>query len=82
LKPDAIVLDLRMEKPDTGWQLLELLRLDPDLATVPVILCSADVTRLHERQQALAAHNCRVLDKPFHLDELLGVLREILPSPV
>jgi DNA-binding response OmpR family regulator len=78
-KPDLIVLDLRLEKPDTGWQLLELFRLDPELAALPVIVCSADLGSLQEHQAAFERQGIRSLEKPFNLDELLDLLKALLP---
>lgn len=78
-KPDLIVLDLRMEKPDMGWQLLELFRLDPDLAATPVIVCSADIVGLREREDVFDRQGIRALEKPFNLDELLDLLHDMLP---
>ncbi len=78
-KPDLIVLDLRLEKPDTGWQLLELFRLDPALAATPVIVCSADIGGLDERREVFARHDIRALEKPFNLEELLDLLKDMLP---
>jgi DNA-binding response OmpR family regulator len=79
-RPDLIVLDLRLEKPDTGWQLLELFRLDPELADIPVIICSADVVGLEERAHVFERQGIRALEKPFNLRELLGLLQAMLPS--
>jgi DNA-binding response OmpR family regulator len=79
-KPDLIVLDLRLEKPDTGWQLLELFRLDPELAVTPVIVCSADIVGLRDREDVFERHGIRALEKPFHLEELLDLLRAMLPQ--
>ncbi|MDB5074832.1 MAG: response regulator [Chloroflexi bacterium] len=77
--PDAIILDIRLGNP-TGWQVLELIKLDPNLAHIPVIICSADVRSLVERHDLLRKHGCRELAVPFTLDELLSMLREELQS--
>lgn len=70
-KPDMIVLDIRMETPEGGWQLLELLRLDPETKETPVLVCSADAPFLRAKEAHLLAHGCDVLEKPFDLEELL-----------
>lgn len=80
LAPDAIVLDIRMENPASGWQLLELLKLDPTLANTPVIVCSADLAALQERSTHLQRKGCQVLAKPFDLDDLLTMLRQVLKT--
>ena len=69
--PDLIVLDIHMETPEAGWTLLELLTLDPALAAIPVLVCSADVVALRAKAENLRAHGCDALEKPFDLDDLL-----------
>lgn len=80
-RPDLIILDIRMETPEAGWQLLELLRLDPETAAIPVIVCSADALFLRAKEVHLHERGCRTLEKPFTLDELLTVVAETLPPP-
>jgi CheY-like chemotaxis protein len=44
-KPDVIIQDLLFEgMQDTGWMFFSMSRLDPDLAPVPLILCTAAVS--------------------------------------
>src|SRR5690348_2587139 len=63
--PDAIVLDIRMEQPHTGWQVLELFKLDPVLTATPIIVCSADPLQLQDRALYLQGKGCLILPKPF-----------------
>ena len=79
LKPDAIILDIRMDHPVTGWQVLELIKLEPTLTDIPIIICSADLIALQERATHLQSNGCEIRAKPFDRDDLLGVLRRILP---
>ncbi len=74
--PHGIVLDIRMESPETGWKVLELFKLDPALSTVPIIICSADLTQLQERAIYLKSKGCEVLAKPFDLSDLLTLLEQ------
>lgn len=71
-RPEAIVLDIRMGDPETGWTVLELLRLDPAAATIPVIVCSADSIFLRAKEAQLRALHYDILEKPFDLDTLLA----------
>jgi CheY-like chemotaxis protein len=80
LLPDAVILDLRVGGEDTGWQILELLRLDPVTRPIPVIVCSADQQQLSVREERLRAYDVRTLAKPFDLDDLLTLVREVLAS--
>lgn len=70
-QPLLVVLDIRMERPDTGWMVLEMMRLDPKTARIPVIVCSADTQRLREKEAYLREKGCDVLEKPFLLEDLL-----------
>ena len=71
-QPRLVILDIRMEHPDTGWMVLECVRLDPETADIPVIICSADTQRIREKAAYLREHNCDILEKPFLLSELLS----------
>ncbi|HLJ67660.1 MAG TPA: response regulator [Chloroflexota bacterium] len=68
--PHLIILDIRMESPETGWNVLELLTLDRELRHIPVIVCSAAVRDLREHQDWLMQNGISVLPKPFNLDQL------------
>lgn len=79
-RPDLVVLDIRMEHPETGWQILEMLRLDPELAALPVIVCTADAPFLRAKELRLREMHCLGLEKPFNLSELLAKIAEMLSS--
>lgn len=81
LDPDAMILDIRMEHPDEGWQMLEILKLDPVLTTKPIIVCSADLPALQDRSTFLKGKHCEILPKPFNLDDLLTLLRQLVGGP-
>ncbi len=74
-RPMLVILDIRMERPDAGWMVLELLRLDPETATIPVIICSADTQRIREKAAYLHEKGCDTLEKPFLLEDLLAKVR-------
>jgi CheY-like chemotaxis protein len=76
--PDLVILDIRMEQPQAGRRILELLKLDYDTASIPVIVCSADSRFLIANQAFLATHASAVLEKPVDLDELLAVVVSVL----
>lgn len=71
LRPDLVILDIRLEHAETGWTILELLRLDPALTQIPVIVCSADAPFLRAKAPTLYELHCDILEKPFDLDTLL-----------
>ena len=71
--PDAIVLDVMMRDVD-GWELLQTLRSRPELAQVPIIVCSV----LNEPTLALALGATAYLRKPIAADVLLAALGRAL----
>jgi len=68
--PGVILLDLMMPVMN-GWELLGVLHDDPALASIPVVVISAD-HRLEERSRTLAASGH--LSKPFELGALLAAV--------
>ncbi|GAC1445915.1 MAG: hypothetical protein NVSMB52_08880 [Chloroflexota bacterium] len=68
--PDLIILDIRMETPETGWTLLELLTLDRDTRNIPVIVCSAALLDLRAHEDLLRRFGIAVLPKPFDIEAL------------
>ena len=67
---DLIILDIRMESPEAGWTILELITLDRDLYKVPVVVCSAALLDLRAHESWLKAHGIAVLPKPFDISSL------------
>ena len=76
LDPAVIILDIRMGSPETGWQVLELLKLDRALSKKPIIVCSAAVSELQAHAPYLQSKGCMILAKPFDLDDLLSLLAQ------
>ncbi len=77
LAPDIIVQDLVFnESSDVGWKFLWMVRLDPRLRHIPLILCTAagDITRDADQMAHLEQLQVRVVVKPFDLDVLLQTL--------
>jgi CheY-like chemotaxis protein len=73
--PSIILLDLMMPVMN-GWQFLEERTHDPALATVPVLVLSADPSRQLASQQGVVA----VIGKPFDLSRLLRMVRAVTKS--
>jgi DNA-binding response OmpR family regulator len=71
-RPDLVILDIRMEHPEGGWHVVDLLRLDPETASIPLIICSADSAFLRDKAERLNELHCETLEKPFDLDDLLA----------
>jgi CheY-like chemotaxis protein len=80
LAPDIIVQDLLFEgTQELGWKTLHLLRMDPELARIPIVLCTAAMSVVRDPAMAeqLDRLGVRVVLKPFHIDQVLEVLKEV-----
>jgi CheY-like chemotaxis protein len=73
-QPDLVILDVRIEKPDTGWRVLNLLLLDPATRAIPVIMCSADWTELQAKEAWMAERGIGMLPRPFDIDDLYSAV--------
>jgi DNA-binding response OmpR family regulator len=80
LRPDLILLDLRMGKEWEGWHLLQRLKMHQPTASIPVIICSAAVNEVGKHLDYLRQHDIPIVYKPFDLDELLQQVRQTLQS--
>ena len=80
-KPDLIIVDLILGAA-SGWEIVTLSRAHNELARVPIVICSADVAALRDRQEELAAvGDVHVLPKPFGIDELTSMVEGLIGVP-
>ena len=70
-QPALVIVDIRIGSEERGWTILELLTLDPQTRSTPVIVCSAAIQSLHEHQAWLDRFGICALPKPFDIDILL-----------
>ena len=80
IAPDVIVQDLLFEgTQELGWKFLTLVRLDPVLARIPLVLCTAAVRTVTNPEMAeqLNQKGIRVVLKPFTVEDLLTTLDEV-----
>ncbi len=79
-RPDLVVLDLMLPDID-GFGLCEILRRDPTLATIPIIILSAWATR-EARTLGQDFGVLAYLTKPFDPRELVTLVNRLLqPAP-
>ena len=76
--PDLIIVDLLLGGA-SGWEIVTLSRADERLAQTPIVVCSADVTALRDREGELAQiASLHVLAKPFGIDEVTGLVERLI----
>lgn len=75
--PDVITVDALMPRRD-GWWTVAMIRNDPRLEHIPIIMVTASV-QPHHRLQAEQAQVDGFIAKPFEPDELIAMI-EILAS--
>jgi len=76
IMPDVIILDLMMPGVD-GWALLGLLRRDPTLVHIPVVICS--IVEADHRASLPGAAG--FLSKPFDPTDLRALLAQVIQTP-
>jgi two-component system KDP operon response regulator KdpE len=79
-EPDLIILDLGLPAGD-GFIVMERLKLNVNLAAIPIIVVSARDQR-ENKDLALKAGARAYLQKPVKDDELLAVIRQLLGESV
>jgi CheY-like chemotaxis protein len=75
-QPNLLLLDVMMPNL-SGYQLIHLIRMDPELQTLPVILVTAR-SGFEERQHAMSLGAAELLSKPFEPDQLLSSIDKAL----
>jgi len=78
LKPDLIILDYMWATEDASWSLLQMLRMDPATATIPIVLCTGAVHEVKALEDHLVTMGVTVVLKPFNIDQLVDSIRERL----
>ena len=66
LRPDAVVLDLILQDGESGWQVIEAMRENPELEMIPIVISSA----FEEKKKAFELGAKGYLIKPYHPDTL------------
>ncbi len=69
-RPHIIFLDLMLPEQD-GWDILQLLKNEPDAREIPVFICSV----LKQKELALSLGATGFIEKPFTKEALLNALK-------
>ena len=78
VSPDLIILDVLLDNAGKGFELVDLLTLDPQTRSTPIVIASTNTHQLRERTEAFTTMGIPVIGKPFDLDTLLTVVRRAL----
>ncbi len=79
-QPNLLILDLGLGSI-SGWAVLEMVRLDPRTAHIPMIVCSGDSHQLQLKADHLTQMKCQVIQKPFNLQTLLDAVAFGIETP-
>ncbi|HTK09964.1 MAG TPA: response regulator [Ktedonobacteraceae bacterium] len=80
IAPDMIILDLLFGGEKQGWQMLQLLKMHRETASIPIILCTAAVNATREMEGYLVSKEVFVVYKPFDIDDLLTTISSAFKS--
>jgi DNA-binding response OmpR family regulator len=78
----TLIVDLHLGPRWSGWSVIEALRgasADGN-RSLPVVVCTADQRALQEHGPALEAFQCRLVPKPFDLDDLTAAVQQSVAS--
>lgn len=83
-RPDVLVLDLRLASVEglSGADIVRRARLDDRLKGTPIIVASADLAALEQRTAEFDRLGAVIpLPKPFDVEQVLAILKQLLPHP-
>jgi CheY-like chemotaxis protein len=76
--PALIILDLNVVQAGAGWNFLQMLKMDPTTAAIPVLICTTGTTLALDIEGYLASHNIGIVHKPFDIDLIILTIRHLL----
>ncbi len=79
-RPALVVLDCWVAKRDDGWAFLKQLWGDAETTQIPAVLLTRAPDRLPVPADLLSALHCRVVTKPFALQDLRDAIAALLGS--
>jgi CheY-like chemotaxis protein len=80
MQPDVVLLDCFIGSCCTGWDVLDMLRRDPHLNRIPVVICTTDVRLVGKEDKRLDREGIRRLGKPFDVYDLLSTVETAIAS--
>ena len=80
INPDLIILDFVFGDQKSGWQMLQMLKMQRSTASIPVIVCTAALDMVREQEGYLVSQGVHVVFKPFDIDHLLTNIKQLVDS--
>jgi len=77
-RPDVVLLDIYLERPISGWTILQELKMDPATRAIPVVILSGAEDGLGDKRDWLAEHGIPVVPKPFDTYDLCQTVKAAL----
>jgi len=78
LHPDLIILDFNKEDGGTGWEFLQLLKMEDTTANIPMLIVTTASPLSAEIQGYLLARHIHIINKPFDIDVFLPLVQKTL----
>lgn len=74
IKPDLVIMDFIIGHEESGWQLLQVMKMDRSTRDIPAIVCTGAIKQVTELSQHLDSLGVHVVIKPFDIDHLLEIV--------
>jgi CheY-like chemotaxis protein len=68
--PDLVIIDIVINGEKLGWQLIQKMKMSPETADIPIIVCSAATDDVREQEGWLVANAIKFVPKPFRVEDL------------
>jgi len=78
IQPDLIILDIIFGHEESGWQVLQMLKMQRSTASIPVIISTAALHEVQQQEGHLISQGVRVICKPFDIDHFLTLVHQAL----
>ncbi|HET8841331.1 MAG TPA: response regulator [Ktedonobacteraceae bacterium] len=79
INPDLILFDLRFPPPDSGQDMMKMLKNHLSTHRIPLVVCTADLLAARQLQEYVTSEGIQVVNKPFDLRTLLDTIDQALP---
>ena len=80
IEPDVIICDISLEGEAGHLTLMDMLYLDPQTRTIPLIVCAASTQNIQQISPSLAAKGIEWIEKPYTVEELVEVIQKHYPE--